>query len=240
MAALVLALMAALPLSSQVYAKSRLGEFLARLQPTEIDPDANAFGALEGDPAVAPLQKNGTLVGYAFLNADVVDATGYSGKPINIVVGLDLKGRITGAKVVEHHEPIVPVGISESKVVHFIDGYNGRNVLDTEADSATPVPFATGRMPLRRITAECSPFGTNGTNDTGNGKRLAGALREAHVLISGAGRRRVAVVSESFVTLRSTPPLSDQLPGGADAPEHRRTLGVFIGPSPARRANFRH
>jgi NosR/NirI family nitrous oxide reductase transcriptional regulator len=73
----------------------------------------------------------------------VVDATGYSGKPINIVVGLDLKGRITGAKLVEHHEPIVLVGIAESKVVHFIDGYIGRNVLEADP-SSTPVDIVSG------------------------------------------------------------------------------------------------
>jgi NosR/NirI family nitrous oxide reductase transcriptional regulator len=124
-------------------AKGRLAEFLPKLQAGDIDPGATAFGAAEGDPAVAPLTKDGRLVGYAFLNADVVDATGYSGKPINIVIGLDLQGRITGAKLVEHHEPIVLVGIAESKVVHFIDGYIGRNVLEVDP-GATPTDIVSG------------------------------------------------------------------------------------------------
>jgi transcriptional regulator of nitric oxide reductase len=83
-------------------------------------------------------------VGYAFLNADVVDATAYSSEPISIVVGLDLKGRIIGAKLVEHHESIVLVGIAESEVVHFIDGYVSRNVLDRDADSGTPADIVSG------------------------------------------------------------------------------------------------
>jgi NosR/NirI family nitrous oxide reductase transcriptional regulator len=143
LAALTLALVAMFPLCDQASAKSRLGEFLPKLQPIEIDPTANAFGSIEGDPSLAPLQKDGKTVGYAFLNADVVDATGYSGKPINIVIGLDLEGRITGAKLVEHHEPIVLVGIAESKVVHFIDGYIGRNVLESDP-SSTPVDIVSG------------------------------------------------------------------------------------------------
>jgi NosR/NirI family nitrous oxide reductase transcriptional regulator len=125
-------------------AKGRLGEFLPRLTPGDIDPAADRFGDIAGDPPLAPLLKDGQLVGYAFLNADVVDATGYSGKPINIVIGLDRDGRITGAKLVEHHEPIVLVGIAESKVLHFIDGYIGRNVLESGAVERTPVDIVSG------------------------------------------------------------------------------------------------
>jgi len=143
--ALALALVVlALVLPVRAFAGGRLGEFLPKLQVSEIDPGADAFGAIAGDPPVAPLTKDGRLVGYAFLNADVVDATGYSGKPINIVLGLDLQGRVTGAKLVEHHEPIVLVGIAESKVVHFIDGYIGRDVLDPKAEFSTPVDIVSG------------------------------------------------------------------------------------------------
>ena len=46
-----------------------------------------------------------------FLNSDVVNAVGYSGKPIRIAIGIDTRGVITGAKLVEHHEPIVLIGI---------------------------------------------------------------------------------------------------------------------------------
>jgi len=144
LAALFVLAMGALALSGEAHAKGRLGEFLSRLQPADIDPGADAFGTIDGEPAVAPLLKDGKTVGYAFLNADVVDATGYSGKPINIVIGLDRDGRITGAKLVEHHEPIVLVGIAESKVVHFIDGYIGRNVLEADADTRNPVDMVSG------------------------------------------------------------------------------------------------
>jgi NosR/NirI family transcriptional regulator, nitrous oxide reductase regulator len=125
-------------------AKGRLEEFLPRLQPAEIDPAADRFGPIEGDPPVAPLLAQGKLVGYAFLNADVVDSTGYSGKPINIVIGLDRDGRITGAKLVEHHEPIFLIGIPQGKIEHFIAGYVGRRVLAPEAVSESPVDIVSG------------------------------------------------------------------------------------------------
>jgi NosR/NirI family transcriptional regulator, nitrous oxide reductase regulator len=139
----LLALLALMPATTPAYAKGRLEEFLARVQPAEIDPAADQFGPAGGDPPVAPLLHAGQVVGYAFLNADVVDSTGYSGKPINIVIGLDRDAHITGAKLVEHHEPIVLIGIPDTKVVHFIDGYVGRDVLHPEA-AGGPVDIVSG------------------------------------------------------------------------------------------------
>ncbi|RUW35203.1 hypothetical protein EOA38_08765, partial [Mesorhizobium sp. M1E.F.Ca.ET.041.01.1.1] len=86
MAVLVL-LLAVLSLPCEASAAGRLGEFLGGLPAADIDPAAGSFGAVEGNPPAAKLLKGGQPVGYVFLTNDVVDSTGYSGKPINIVVG---------------------------------------------------------------------------------------------------------------------------------------------------------
>ena len=177
LAMLALAVAAVFPLAAQADGKDRLGKFLEHLQPVDIDPEATAFGPIEGRPTVAPLQKDGKLVGYAFLNSDVVDATGYSGKPIHIVIGLDLQGRITGAKLVEHHEPIVLVGIPESKVVHFINGYIGRNVLDPATESSTPVDIVSGATVSMMVIAD---------------SMVRSAIKVAHARGIGAGAAAVA------------------------------------------------
>src|SRR5690242_4003881 len=90
---------------------SRLTEFLAKVRPAEIVPGADRFGPIEGTPPVAPAFAGDRLVGYAFVNADWVNATGYSGRPIEILTGLGVDGKITGAKLMAHHEPIVLIGI---------------------------------------------------------------------------------------------------------------------------------
>ena len=125
-------------------AKGRLDEFLPKLTPADIDPAADAFGPIAGDPPMAPLLQHGTVVGYAFLNADVVDSTGYSGKPICIVVGLDRDAKITGAKLVEHHEPIFLIGVPPTKIEQFIAGYVGRKVLARDALERGPVDIISG------------------------------------------------------------------------------------------------
>ena len=110
------------------HADSRLVEFLAKIAPSDLVNDADRFGTPEGTPPVAPIFKGEELVGYAYLNSDVVDATGYSGKPIHILVALDPSGRIIGAKLMEHHEPIVLVGIPEEKIRSVIDHFRGTDV----------------------------------------------------------------------------------------------------------------
>jgi hypothetical protein len=38
-------------------------------------------------------------MGFVFLNSDVVNATGYSGKPIHVLLAMDLEGVIRGARL---------------------------------------------------------------------------------------------------------------------------------------------
>jgi NosR/NirI family nitrous oxide reductase transcriptional regulator len=125
---------------------SRLPEFLKTLQPGDIFPGADRFGPIDGEPPAAPAYAGDRLLGYVYLNIDVANATGYSGKPIVIVIGLTLDGKIAGAKLVEHHEPIVLVGVPQAKVENFIHGYVGLNFLETPpgAHSGPPVDIVSG------------------------------------------------------------------------------------------------
>lgn len=106
---------------------SHLADFLDKAPLQEILPGADRLGAVEGDPPAAPAFKEDKLVGYVFLNADIVNSTGYSGRPIDVVIGIDASGTITGAKLVQHHEPIVLIGIPEQKIRGYIDGFVGSN-----------------------------------------------------------------------------------------------------------------
>ncbi|MDR3517974.1 MAG: 4Fe-4S binding protein [Azospirillaceae bacterium] len=108
-------------------ADSHLTEYLVKAPLAEIMPGADRLGPVEGTPPAATAYTGTKVVGYVFLNADVVNATGYSGRPINVVIGIDTNGTITGAKLVEHHEPIVLIGIPEQKIRAFIDGFIGSN-----------------------------------------------------------------------------------------------------------------
>ena len=109
-------------------ADSRLAEFLGHISPSDLVKGADRFGTPEGTPPTAAIFKGTQLLGLAYLNSDVVDSTGYSGKPIHILVALDPAGKILGAKLMEHHEPIVLVGIPEEKIRTIIDHFRGTDL----------------------------------------------------------------------------------------------------------------
>lgn len=70
-------------------------------------PGAERLGAEEGAPAAIAVYQGERIVAYLFSTLDVVRASGYSSTPFDVIAGVDLDGRITGAKVVFHVEPFV-------------------------------------------------------------------------------------------------------------------------------------
>lgn len=102
--------------------------FKADFQWHEIFPSADRFGPLEGNVSSVAAYRAGKLLGYAFVASDIVASIGYSGKPIQVVVGLDLQGVIVGIKLIGHHEPILLVGIPEKKMFDFVASYVGVHV----------------------------------------------------------------------------------------------------------------
>ncbi len=110
-----------------------LDSFLTELAPSDLVPGAEAFGPVRNDVPAAPVLKAGKTVAYAFLTSDFVGTTGYSGKPIHVVAAIDTDAVLTGVKLVKHSEPIVLIGIPNSKMVKLTEGYAG---LDLKAEAA--------------------------------------------------------------------------------------------------------
>lgn len=118
----------------------RLPDFLKTVAIAEIFPGADRLGPPEGKPMTARAYAGERALGRVYLTSDVVNTRGYSSKPIDVLVGLADNGRIVGARLVEHHEPIVLIGIPQSKVDHFIQGYVGLNFIDSPPRHGAPPP----------------------------------------------------------------------------------------------------
>lgn len=127
---IALLLAATLPLAP-AHAKS-FGAYLVDVQPAEVFPGADHFGPVEGQPPAMAAFKGDQLLGYVFDTSDI----GYSGKPIRLLVGMDQAGVIVGAKVREHHEPILLAGIPPEKLTQFVDALTGRNVIEAARNTA--------------------------------------------------------------------------------------------------------
>lgn len=97
-------------------------------------PQATMIGAKapvgESGILVRSIQADDTVIGYAFETNDVVDIAAYSGKPINMLVAIDIAGNFKVTSVLEHHEPILLVGIPEQKLFDFAAQYLPLNLTD--------------------------------------------------------------------------------------------------------------
>ena len=111
-------------------AEPLISGFINDVELSEIVPGADALGPIRDDVPVYDVLSNGKVSGYVFLTSDFVTTTGYSGKPIHVVMGVDPDGRITGVRLVKHSEPIVLVGIPESAIREVTEKYAGLDLVE--------------------------------------------------------------------------------------------------------------
>ena len=114
--------------------RPELARFLTDLDPATMAEGADEIGAIRDDVPVAPLLRSGERIGWVFLNSDFVGTTGYSGKPIDIAVAVDDDARILGINMLEHHEPIVLIGIPESRIRTLMAEHIGLDLTELAAD----------------------------------------------------------------------------------------------------------
>ena len=83
----------------------------------EFFPEATKIGRLEGDVPSAAVSSENNLLGYLFITKDITSSLGYSSQVFDIVVGLKLDGRLAGAKVIDHLEPIIGMYTPDGELV---------------------------------------------------------------------------------------------------------------------------
>lgn len=91
-------------------------------------PQSGTITEPEGEFQIRKIMSGDELLGYAYQTVNVVDIPAYSGKPINLQVILDPQAVIKDAYVLEHHEPILLIGIPEHKLHDFAAKYDGIKV----------------------------------------------------------------------------------------------------------------
>lgn len=130
--AAVLATVPAIQASAQA-TQPVLAKYLSQVSPGDIVEGADAFGAIRDDIPVAAVLAEGEEIGYAFITSDFVGTTGYSGKPIHTMVAVDLDAIILGVDLVKHYEPIVLIGIPDTKIKALAADYIGLSLVEEAA-----------------------------------------------------------------------------------------------------------
>ena len=110
-----------------------VSKFISQIPASELVEGATSYGPLNEQIPVVPILKGSELLGYAYITSDFVSTTGYSGKPIHVLVAIGMEGKLLRAELVEHSEPIVLIGIPDSKIRALTETYKG---LDIVAEAA--------------------------------------------------------------------------------------------------------
>ena len=114
---------------------------LADFSPGELFPSADRIEAPEGDFLASRVYQQEEQIGFLFVNSAVVNSVGYSGKPIHVLVGVSIDGVIRSARLLEHHEPIVLIGIPESRITPLIDNFVGKDLVQAARTVNAEKPF---------------------------------------------------------------------------------------------------
>lgn len=83
------------------------------------DPQLPVWPIFKQDGTATP------LVGYVFESIDLAPIPGFSGTPLNLLVGLDARGSFFDVRVLSQHEPVFLDGLGEAPLFRFVEQYKG-------------------------------------------------------------------------------------------------------------------
>src|SRR6266700_6899016 len=140
-----IALMALVFVSPAIAEKGELRERLTPEVMAVVYPGGSErLGPEEGSPPAIAVYQGDKVVAYVFSTLDIVAATGYSTTPFDVIGGVDLDGRITGAKVVFHNENYIVHDTMRQRLLDsFLAREAGRPLRGAPAN-ALPPDYVTG------------------------------------------------------------------------------------------------
>ncbi|RCW80452.1 NosR/NirI family protein [Paracoccus lutimaris] len=183
----------------------------------------------------------GQVLGMVGSTWEIAQTSGYSGKPLDVLVAVTPQGTIAGAKLIRQTEPVLSLGISDADIIAYVDGFRGVDLMRDHAalgpDPALPdvISRATvstgvirdGIMRTGRVLAQAQGLGGGGIDrvsfrPTGWAELLSqGAL--AHSLTTMAEAAR-AFAGAKVPVDPSDAPFLDLYAGLIDTPTAGRNL----------------
>lgn len=94
----------------------------------QIFPRSTGIAPRNTETGVWEIYQLDQLLGYAFESRDMADLLGFSGKPINLLIGLDGQGRLAGVRILSHAEPIFLHGLGPEPLIEFVNQYQGKHL----------------------------------------------------------------------------------------------------------------
>jgi NosR/NirI family nitrous oxide reductase transcriptional regulator len=151
-----------------------------------IFPGSEKIGEIGGVPPSAAVYKSGRQVGYLFSTWDVTQSKGFSDRPLILLVGLDLGGRITGARLVHHSEPMAMLGVPDEEFQRFAENYKGLDVrtgVDVVVKLSSSASLALGQ---ENFSARGAPGTTDAARIDAISRATTSSLLMSDAIVRGA------------------------------------------------------
>ena len=149
-------------------------------------PGSERVGEVGSVPPSAAVYKSGRQVGYLFSTWDVTQSKGFSDRPLILLVGLDLGGRITGARLVHHSEPMAMLGVSDEEFQRFAENYKGLDVrtgVDVVVKLSSSASLALGQ---ENFSARGAPGTTDAAKIDAISRATTSSLLMSDAIVRGA------------------------------------------------------
>jgi len=103
---------------------------------------------LEDNPQGWAAIENSGTVGLIASTWEIAESVGYSGRPIDILVGITQDAKISGAELMRHNEPVLTLGISSEDIARYVAGFAGYDLtapkIEAFKDSRALPPIIAG------------------------------------------------------------------------------------------------
>ncbi|WP_415234372.1 4Fe-4S binding protein [Pseudorhodobacter sp.] len=168
------------------------------------------------------VRAEGRVVGFIGSTWEIAGSVGYSGRPLDVLVAITPNAVISGARLMQHNEPVLTLGISDADIVAYVGGFAGQNLrapVDARQDLPDVISRATVSTGVIRDgilrTARTLAIGRGLIEAAGGIDRLGFTATDWPGLLAAGAlvETRVSMTEAAAALAGTTPPLQ---PGDGD------------------------
>ncbi|WP_331458367.1 4Fe-4S binding protein [Pseudorhodobacter wandonensis] len=168
------------------------------------------------------VRADGRVIGYIGSTWEIAGSVGYSGRPLDVLVALSPDAVIRGARLIQHNEPVLTLGISDEDIAKYVSGFAGQNLraaVTERQDLPKVISRATVSTGVIRDgilrTARTLAIGRGLIDAAGGIDRLGFTQTDWPGLLAASAlvETRVSMTEAAAALAGSTPPLQ---PGDGD------------------------
>ncbi|WP_269586023.1 NosR/NirI family protein [Roseibium sp. Sym1] len=167
--------------------------------------------------------KDGRMIGAIGSTWEIAGSIGYSGRPLDVLVAIGLDARIAGARLMQHNEPVLTLGLSDEDIARYVDAYAGVDLRAERASMLEP------QSDLPDVIARA----TVSTGVIRDGiLRTAHTLSVARELVGGSGVDRLGFEPADWPSLLASGTLVQKRVTMDEAAAALRGAKVPVAPGP--------